>query len=183
MCLKISVLHSGTGGASYRCPWLFLPKDSDGREEEVDRLLCRFEERFRHCLMFTQAIPVSLAGRCYSLLIDNSASAREYFWRLTNDVKLSLLVASSSTYRTAVMESGAQVVIITPWPSITFKMASCTPELQNLYFEFSEIRKCWGKAAVYWSYMASLWWGSGCDAYSPAQNGRQRHDLLANVHC
>ena len=83
----------------------------------------------------------------------------------------------------AVMESGARVVITTPWPSIIFKMASSRPGLQNLYPEFSEIRKCWGKVVVYWSYMASLWWGSCCDAYSPPQSGCQRHDLLANVHC
>lgn len=62
-------------------------------------------------------------------------------------------------------------------------MASSTTGLQNLYPEFSEIRKCWGKLVVYWSYMASLQWGSGCDAYSPPQSRLQRHDLLANVHC
>lgn len=45
-------------------------------KEEVDRLLCRFEERFQQCLLFTQAIPVSFADRCYPLLIDSSASAR-----------------------------------------------------------------------------------------------------------
>lgn len=48
-------------------------------KEGVDRLLCRFEERFQQCLLFTQAIPVSFADKCYPLLIDNSASAREYF--------------------------------------------------------------------------------------------------------
>lgn len=76
----------------------FFPRTVMKGKEEVDRLLCRFEERFRWCLLFTQAIPVSFAGRCYLLHVDNSASAREYFWRLTGDVKLSLLVATSSMY-------------------------------------------------------------------------------------
>lgn len=67
-------------------------------KEEVVTLLCRFEERLQHYLLFIKAIPVSLAGGCHSLLPDNSASTREYFWRLTDNGKLSLLVASSSTY-------------------------------------------------------------------------------------
>lgn len=46
---------------------------------EIKWLLCRFEERFHLCLLFIQAIPVYFAGRSYLLLVDKSASAREYF--------------------------------------------------------------------------------------------------------